>query len=343
MIVTDFARALNRYFNDYLINDRCSAVKTIETYRYSFIQLVEFMETEKCIQPGKIQLKNITKNTIISMLNWLEDKKNVSIATRNQRLAAFKSFATFLKYENPEFIKEMVEIQSIKLKKYSGRDISYLKPEGIKLMLSQVNQNRHKGRRDYMILALMFTTGIRVSELIGIRGCDVSISTPKSLVIHGKGAKIRHVPIVKQVAPFFEKYLKENKCLLPQNLDEFIFKSHTGAKFTRQGINYTVTKYATLARGINPSLIPKGCSPHKIRHSSAMSLLEDGVDLITIRDLLGHSSVQTTEIYAKISATKSRAAIEAASKEIVPHEDAIWENSSTIKEWLKGMNRNIIM
>lgn len=343
MIVTDFARALNRYFNDYLINDRSSANKTIETYRYSFIQLVEFMENVKCIHPGKIQLINITKNTITSMLNWLEDKKNVSIATRNQRLAAFKSFATFIKYEYPEFIKEMLEIQSIKLKKDNGRDISYLKPDAIKLMLSQVNQNSLNGRRDYIILSLMFTTGIRVSELIGIRGCDVSINAPKLLVIHGKGGKIRHIPIIKQMAPYFEKYLMENKCLQPQNLADFIFKSHTGAKFTRQGINYTVSKYAKLARDIEPSLIPMDCSPHKIRHSTAMSLLEDGVDLITIRDLLGHSSVQTTEIYAKISASKSRAAIEAASKEIVPKEDAIWETDFTIKEWLKDMSHNKIM
>ena len=127
------------------------------------------------------------------------------------------------------------------------------------------------------------------------------------------------------------------------DLDDYIFKSHTGEKFTRQGINYMISKYAKKARNMAPALIPEDCSPHKIRHSSAMSLVEEGVDLITIRDLLGHSSVQTTEIYAKISAAKSRSAIEAASKEIVPKEDAIWETSSNIKEWLKGMTQKKIM
>ena len=125
---------------------------------------------------------------------------------------------------------------------------------------------------------------------------------------------------------------------MPQNLDDYIFKSHTGDKFTRQGVNYLISKYARKARNIEPALIPVDCSPHKIRHSSAMSLVEEGVDLIAIRDLLGHSSVQTTEIYAKMSAAKSRSAIEAASKEIVPKEDALWETSYNIKEWLKGMN-----
>lgn len=211
------------------------------------------------------------------------------------------------------------------------------------MLLSQIDQSNRSGRRDYTMLTLMYTTGIRVSELIAIRGCDVSLSNPKTFVVHGKGLKIRHVPIVKQIAPVLGKYLKDNRCLLPQNLDNYIFKSHTGEKFTRQGINYVISKYAKKGRDMEPTLIPEDCSPHKIRHSSAMSLVEDGVDLITIRDLLGHSSVQTTEIYAKVSAAKSRKAIEAASKEIVPKEDAIWETSYNIKEWLKGMTQKKIM
>jgi len=343
MKVTDFANALNRYFNDYLINERSSSSKTIETYRYAFIQLIEYLETQKSVKPENIKIRDVSRDNIISLLCWLEINKKISVATRNQRLAAFKSFATFLRYEKPEYIEETVRIQSIKLKKAFKKDISYLKPDGIKLLLSQIDQSNRSGHRDYTMLTLMYTTGIRVSELIAIRGCDVSLSNPKTLVIHGKGDKIRHVPIVKQIAPITGKYLKDNRCLLPHNLDDYIFKSHTGEKFTRQGINYMISKYAKKARNMDPALIPEDCSPHKIRHSSAMSLVEEGVDLITIRDLLGHSSVQTTEIYAKISAAKSRSAIEAASKEIVPKEDALWETSSNIKEWLKGITQKKIM
>ncbi len=339
MKVTDFANALNRYFNDYLINDRSSASKTIETYRYAFIQLIEYLETQKSIKPENIKIRDVSRDNIISLLYWLEINKKISVATRNHRLAAFKSFATFLRYEKPEYIEETVRIQSVKLKKDFKKDISYLKPDGIKLLLSQIDQSNYSGRRDYIMLTLMYTTGLRVSELIAIRGCDVSLHTPKILVIHGKGAKIRHVPIVKQIAPILAKYLKDNRCLLPQRLEDYIFKSHTGEKFTRQGINYMISKYARKARNIEPTLIPEDCSPHKIRHS----LVEDGVDLIAIRDLLGHSSVQTTEIYAKMSAAKCRSAIEAASKEIVPKEEALWETSYNIKDWLKGMNLIRIM
>ncbi len=343
MKVTDFAKALNRYFNDYLINDRGSSPKTLETYRYAFIQLIEYLETQKSIKPENIKIRDYSRDNIIGALYWLENTKKVSISTRNQRLAGFKSFATFLRYEKPEYIEDTVRIQSIKLKKVLQKDISYLKPEGIKLLLSQIDRSNRIGRRDYTMLTLMYTTGIRVSELIAIRGCEVSLSNPKTLVIHGKGLKIRHVPIVKQIAPILGKYLKDNRCLLPQKLDDYIFKSHTGEKFTRQGINYVISKYAKKARNMEPALIPVDCSPHKIRHSSAMSLVEEGVDLITIRDLLGHSSVQTTEIYAKMSAAKRRNAIEAASKEIVPKEDPLWETSYNIKEWLRGMTQKKIM
>jgi len=343
MIVTDFANALSRYFNDYLINDRGCSPRTIETYRYAFIQLIEYLETQKSIQPENINVRDISRDNVMGMLYWLENNKKVSLSTRNQRLAAFKSFATFLMYEKPEYIKETVQIQNIRQKKAFKKDISYLKPEGIKLLLSQIDQSNCSGRRDYTILTLMYTTGIRVSELISIKGCDVSMSNPKTLLIHGKGNKIRHVPIVRQIAPVIGQYLKDNKCLLPQNLDNYIFKSHIGEKFTRQGINYMISKYTKKARIMEPILIPRDCSPHKIRHSSAMALVEAGVDLITIRDLLGHSSVQTTEIYAKMSAAKRRSAIEAASKEIVPKEDALWESSYSLKEWLKGMTQKKIM
>ena len=110
-------------------------------------------------------------------------------------------------------------------------------------------------------------------------------------------------------------------------------------QFTRQGINYIVKKYGDIARSSFPELIPDDISPHKLRHTTAMELVDSGVDLIYIRDLLGHVSVRTTEIYAKTDAKLKRAAIEAASKELVPPEDARWDNDEDLKSWLKNFNR----
>ena len=119
------------------------------------------------------------------------------------------------------------------------------------------------------------------------------------------------------------------------HLDDWLFINHMGKQFTRQGICYLVQKYADKAREINPELIPSDMSPHKMRHSAAMGLVASGVDLIYIRDLLGHVSVKTTEVYARADARMKREAIEAASKELVPKEDAKWESNISLREWLK--------
>ena len=343
MKITTFVKSLNKFFSSYLINERGCSPCTIETYRYAFTQYITFLETEKNIIPENIEIKDISKSNIESFLLWLEKNQKVSIATRNLRLAAFKCFASFLKYQYPEYIYESVQIQNIRAKKCQEGNISFLKPEGIRLLLSQISQSSPSGRRDYTMILLMYTTGIRVSELIGIRGKDISLTSPKTLIVHGKGNKSRYIAIVKQMVPILERYLNENKCLNPNNIDKYIFLNHSGEKFTRQGINYLLSKYAAKARTVNQNLIPEDCSPHKIRHSTAMTLVEQGTDLIIIRDLLGHCSVQTTEIYAKVSTAKKRQAIETASKQLVNDEDAIWESNSSIKEWLKNLGKHNIM
>lgn len=343
MKVTDFSRALNHFFCDYLINDRGCSPRTIETYRYAFLQFIDYMERERKIKAQDITLEDLNNNCISSFLKWLENDRKVSVSTRNQRLAAFKSFACFLKRYRPEQIAKFIMISNLKPKAVQQKEISYLKPEGIKLLLEQVPRNSKNERRDYAMLTMLYTTAIRVSELIGIRGIDISLSHPKSITIHGKGRKTRIVPIVKPLAKILEAYLKENRCLDPSKVNDCIFLSHTKEPFTRQGVNYMLKKYADKARMIDPTLIPNDCSPHKLRHSCAMALLEEGVDLIVIRDLLGHSSVQTTEIYARVSSTRRRVAIEAASKEIVPKEEALWETDASIKEWLRGLNDASIM
>lgn len=305
--------------------------------------IVHYMEDVRKVKAQDITLDDVNNNTIYAFLKWLENERKVSVSTRNQRLAAFKSFAGFLKRDRPDQIAKFVMISNLKPKATLQKEISYLKPEGIKLLLDQVPRITQNDRRDYTMLTMLYTTAIRVSELIGIRGTDISLSHPKSITIHGKGRKTRIVPIVKPLAKILEEYLKENKCLDITNINECIFRSHTKEQFTRQGVNYMLKKYADKARMVNPALIPKDCSPHKLRHSCAMALLEEGVDLIVIRDLLGHSSVQTTEIYARVSSTRRRNAIEAASKEIVPQEEPLWETNTSIKNWLKSLTDVNIM
>ena len=257
------------------------------------------------------------------------------ISTRNQRQAAVYSFIRFVIYERPEYLTEFQRILGIPKKKAPQKEISYLKADGIKLLMDQVSTNDLKGLRDYVILMLMYITGIRVSELITIKVKDLSLSSPCTLLVYGKGKKSRFVPLNSKIVPVIKKYLNAMHYDDPARSDDWLFINHMGNQFTRQGITYLVNKYAEKARTVNTALIPTDMSPHKIRHSAAMGLVSSGVDLIYIRDLLGHVSIKTTEIYARADAKMKREAIEAASKELVPKEDALWENNTSLKEWLK--------
>ncbi len=287
------------------------------------------------IPADKICLSDITYDSISSFYLWLQDAKNNGIATRNQRQSAINSFVKYLMYEKPEYLHEYQRILGIPFKRRPQKEISYLKPEGIKLLLAQIPLRGRNGLRDYVIFMIMYTTGIRVNELIGIKVKDISLTDPCTLLVHGKGQKSRFVPLNSMVVQITKKYLEVMHYNDPTHMDDWLFINHMGRQFTRQGICYLIQKYADKARDINPELIPTDMSPHKLRHSAAMGLVASGVDLIYIRDLLGHVSVSTTEVYARADAKMKREAIEAASKELVPKEEAKWENNVSLRDWLK--------
>ena len=336
---TDFAMYLNKYFTVYLPNAYGSPPQTIDSYRYSFILFLTYMKERHQIPADRVNISDLTYDNTVSYLSWLEEARSNGISTRNQRQAAINSFIRFLMYELPEYLLEYQKILGIPVKKAPQKEITYLKTEGVALLIGQVDLNRQNGLRDYVILSLLYTTGIRVSELIQIRVKDLSLLEPFTLLVHGKGQKSRYVPLMRSIIPYIQKYLVQKGYDRPNRRDAWLFTNHMNEPFTRQGINYIVGKYSKMARTIAPALIPDALSPHKIRHTTAMGLVESGVDLIYIRDLLGHVSVKTTEIYARADAMHKRQAIEAASKEIVPPEESEWANDSTLKDWLKSFNR----
>lgn len=287
----------------------------------------------------KIIVRDLTYENVSGYLNWLESSKHNSPSTINQRQAAINSFVKFLMLELPEYMNEYQRILTIPIRKTFQPEISYAKTDGMKLIMSLPDVTTVKGLRDYVILSILYTTGIRVSELIFIKVKDISLHEPETLLVRGKGNKYRYVPLMKQVIPSISKYLDIQGYNHPGKENEWLFKNHMKKQFTRQGINYLVSKYTALAREKGPDLIPEDFSPHKIRHSTAIGLVDSGVDLIYIRDLLGHASVKTTEVYAKTSAQLKRKAIEAYANKIVPEEVPEWESDSDLKSWLKDLGK----
>ena len=338
MKTTKFARYLNKFFTVHLPSTNGYTPTTVDSYRYAFMLFLTFME-EQNVSPDKIEITDLTRHNILKYLDWLQARRGNCASTRNQRQAVINSFIKFLMYEFPEYLAEFQAILKLPVKKAPQKEISYLKTDGVKLLFDQVNMNARNGLRDYAILTLFYTTGIRVTELISIRVKDVSLLPPATLLVHGKGQKSRFVPLAKEAVVTLNKYISAANLNKDERLNDWLFINHMGNQFTRQGINYIVKKYVGMSREINPALMPEDFSSHKLRHTVAMELVESGVDLIYIRDLLGHVSVSTTEVYAKANSEKKRKAIEAASQEIVPKEDAKWERNSELKEWLRSFNR----
>ncbi len=314
------------------------SANTISSYKFTFILLISFMKQEKRLIVSKIELKDITKESVVEFLEWLQSKRNCSNATCNVRLAALHSFFQYLQYQYPENINEWQRILSIKTKKTETGFINYLTIDGIKLLMEQPDTSSHKGRRDLAILALMYDSAARVQEIIDLKPSSIRLDKPYTIRILGKGNKVRIVPLMEEEILYLKRYMTENNLLEAKYGKNPLFFNSRKEKLTRAGIHWILKKYVGMARTQNPNLIPNRICCHSLRHSKAMHLLQAGVNLVYIRDFLRHESVQTTEIYARADSRQKREAIEKAYVNIIKTESPIWNKDGDLMEWLKTFN-----
>ncbi|MCX6234990.1 MAG: site-specific integrase [Bacteroidetes bacterium] len=333
---TDFSKYLTDYLTRYLSHERGSSSNTIIAYRDTFVLFITFMNQVKNIKAEKLLMKLITKATVVEFLDWLQSERKCSDTTRNLRLAALHSFFRYVQYQNPDNLFEYQEIMSIKVKKAKKITINYLTVDGIKLLLEQPCVTTKRGRRDLALLSLMYDTGARVQELIDLTSSAVHLDKPYTIQITGKGNKTRIVPLLEEQVKILRNYLTEFGLLKPQTRSYPLFSNSRHEKLTRPGVTHILLKYADKARKRDPKLMPGKLSCHSLRHSKAMHLLQAGVNLIYIRDILGHVSVQTTEIYARADSKQKREALEKAYVDVSPKEEPVWENNENLLSWLKS-------
>ena len=332
---TDFSKYISDFITRYLNDEKGASPNTIAAYRDTFVLLLNFMQDMKHIKIEKLTIEKITKNTIVEFLDWIQKERKCSNSTRNARLAAIHSFYKYLQYESLDYLHECQKILSIKFKKTNKASINYLTIEGIKLLLQQPNTSSLKGRRDLALLSLMYDSGARVQEIIDLAPSMLRLSKPATIKIFGKGNKARLVPMLNAQTKLLKNYIAENRLNEPfKNMYPLFFNSRKD-KLTRAGINYIVQKYAGMARTENALIIPEKISCHSFRHSKAMHLLQAGVNLVYIRDILGHVSVQTTEIYARADSKQKREALEKAYVNVNPNEEPIWTKDANLITWLK--------
>jgi len=206
----------------------------------------------------------------------------------------------------------------------------------MQLLLSQPGKTTAKGRRDLTLLSVLYDSGCRVQELADLRIRDVVLNNPAVLVITGKGNKVRRVPLLKNALILVEHYIQENSLNKPWKSDYPLFANKQHNKLTKEGIAYIISQYVILARKIS-TIIPEKVTPHMFRHSKAMHLLKAGVNLIYIRDFLGHEDIKTTETYAKCDTELKRQAIENAYPDLVDSTLPNWVEDASLLDWLSKL------
>jgi site-specific recombinase XerD len=308
---TSLAYILSRFFRIYLPGERGFSQATITSYRDTFKQLLTFCENHLKKPPEKLLISDVSKDVINEFLRFLE-AEGKSISTRNQRLAAIKCFFSYIKYAFPEYLDVSSSVLQIRMKKQPEATVNYISVDGVASVLSRPNLYSKSGYRDALMLTILYDSGARVSEITKIRIGDIRLQSPATIVLHGKGSKDRIVPLSSKSADLIKFYFEKEDFMFAVDKSKFLFTNRSEVQLTRAGVAYILKKYIDMARAESPDLIPDKFSPHCMRHSKAMHLLQAGVAIIYIRDFLGHESVKTTEVYAKADGKSKRAALDAA-------------------------------
>lgn len=330
---TDFAKYLTEFLAGYLPEQKNVSKNTIRSYRDTFKLLIAYCQEIKGIPSERITLNLLSSEWITGFLGWLEGGRKCSISTRNQRLAALHSFFRYVQAEEPAGMFHFQKVTAIPIKRVKRTVVEYLTPEAMKLLLEQPDKHTPRGRRDLTLISVLYDSGARVQELIDMRVCDVTLHVPAVLTLTGKGNKSRRVPLMKNTASLLQSYLTENKLDKPWKNEQPLFTNSQHHKLTRKGVTYILSKYVESARKTS-TLLPHKVNNHMLRHSKAMHLLQAGVNLIYIRDFLGHVDLKTTEIYARADTEMKRKAIENAYPDLIESNLPDWSKDQALLSWL---------
>jgi site-specific recombinase XerD len=286
------APTLQAFFTDRLITQKDASPRTVAAYRDTFRLLLSFAEQHTGKPAFQLDLADLDAPLIGAFLNHLERDRGNSPRTRNARLAAIHSFYRYAALGHPEHLDTIARIMAIPTKRHERHDLTYLTKPEIDALLNAPDQRSWLGRRDYTLLLTMITTGVRVSELVALRLIDATLS-PAAIRVHGKGRKNRTTPLKAETTTALRAWLHERE----GDPEDPLFSTRHGTQLRRQTVTLLIAKHAHTAAVQCPSIATKRVTPHTLRHTNAMLLQAERVDIATIALWLGHESIKTTYIY----------------------------------------------
>jgi site-specific recombinase XerD len=304
IIPITLAALLQRFFTQRLMQQRQASPHTISSYRDSFRQFLKFVQQRLRKPPSRLTFEEIDAPLIVAFLDELEKRQGVSVRSRNLRLTAIHSFFRYAAFEAPAHSAQIQRVLAIPSKRFTRTLVQFLTRPEVDALLAAPDQFTWSGRRDHAFLLVAVQTGLRLSEMTGLKRADLIVGAGAHLRVIGKGRKERCTPLAQSTLAVLKAWLREPR----RGNGDVLFPSAQGERLSVHGVQYLLTKHRVAASKVCPSLKEKRVTVHRLRHTMAMDLLQAGVDRSVIALWLGHESVETTQIYLEATlAMKERA------------------------------------
>jgi integrase/recombinase XerD len=332
---TDFSVHITSFLTEYLPSQRNVSPNTIKAYRDAFVLFLRYCQQSHNLPPHRLTLAKVDVPLVIGFLEYLENDRHCCPRTRNHRLAAIHSLLRYVQFQDPSQLLRCQQVLAIPLKRCNHPVIQYLSPDEMAAILSQPDLHIAKGRRDAVLLSLLYDSGARVQELIDLTIDDVRLESPPQVHLTGKGRKSRVIPLLPATVKLLSEYLKESHGNQPYPQMPLFFNDR-GERFSRSGIRYILSKYVSQAQEQCPNLTTR-ITPHVFRHSKAMHLIHAGNPLPVIQSILGHADIRTSTVYARANMVMKREALEKVTSVIPNGQPFSWQKNEGLIEWLQKL------
>lgn len=326
-------KLLHSFFHEWLVEQRNASHRTILAYRDAWRLFLRFVAQRRKKLVAALSLEDLTGTDVLAFLQHIEKERRASVNTRNCRLAALRSFFSFVAEHEPRVALQCAEVLRVPFKKTARRATRYLESAEVTAILSQPDRNSAEGQRDHALMSLLYNTGARVQEALDLRPQDVHFKSPAHVRLMGKGRKERISPIWPETADLVTALIRRR----PRKPDEPIFVNRYGEPLTASGFRFRLREYVEAAAKIVPAISKKRVTPHVFRHSTAVHLVAAGVDVTVIRSWLGHAQLDTTNHYAQANLETKRKALEQVDPKLRPTKPPRWKRDADLMAWLDSL------
>jgi len=326
-------RLMHSFFHEWLVEQRNASHRTVLAYRDAWRLFLRFVSARQQKKVAALSLESLTGAEVIAFLQYVEQERKATILTRNCRLAAIRSFFSFVAAHEPLAAQHCAEVLRVPFKKASQRALCFLESAEVSALLSQPDQTKMEGQRDHALLSFLYNTGARIQEALNLRPQDMHLKSPAHVTLTGKGRKERISPIWPETAELLAALLNRH----PRRSDETVFVNRYGEPLTAFGFRFRLRQYVKAAACKTPTLSRKRITPHVFRHTTAVHLISAGVDVTVIRSWLGHVHLDTTNHYAQASLEMKRKALEQVDAKLRPGKPARWKTDADLLTWLDSL------